>query len=293
MDRMPRVLVRGRRIVEWLVVVVALVVAIPLAAWWGQDRLIFFPQPLVDTAHLPAHAQPLDLVSSDGTRLFGYRIVHEGRAPALLYYGGNAEEISYTLADGRWPAGWTIAGLNYRGYGKSGGKPGERELVADGLALFDAMAARPDVDPQRIVVVGRSLGTGVAARVAALRPVAGAILISPYDSLVAIGRQHYPWLPVDWLLRHRFDSGAAVTAVEAPLLTIVGTADSIVTVPRSQALHDAWAGPKRWVAIEGAGHNDLGAHPVFWQAVERFLGERTAVPAAREGRRLPGATSAG
>jgi pimeloyl-ACP methyl ester carboxylesterase len=262
----------GRRIVEWLILLVAIGVGIPAAAWFAQEHLIFFPQPLAGTGHLPAGAKPLSLVAADGTRLAGFEIPgSESPSPVLLYFGGNAEEISWSLADRRWPRGWTIAGLNYRGYGQSEGKPGERELVADGLALFDAIAARSDVDRQRIVVVGRSLGTGVAARVAAERPVAGAILISPYDSLVEVGRAHYPWLPVDWLLKHRFDSKAAVKAANVPMLAIVGSADGIIPASRSKALFDAWPGPRSWLAIEGAGHPDLGATHPFWDGIANFV----------------------
>ena len=258
---------------EWLIVVAALVIGIPAAAWLSQERLIFFPQPLTDTTHLPAHAKPLDVVAADGTRLAGFQIAGAARpAPVLLYFGGNADEISWTLADPRWPKAWTIAGLNYRGYGRSEGKPGEQALVADGLALFDAMAARADVDPKRIVVMGRSLGTGVAARVAAERPVAGAVLVSPYDSLVELGRGHYPWLPVSWLLRHRFDSLAAIKEARVPMLAIVGTADGIIPLSRSRALYDAWPGPKHWVALEGAGHNNVSMAVEFWEGIGRFLG---------------------
>jgi pimeloyl-ACP methyl ester carboxylesterase len=265
---------KGRRIVEWLLIVAALVIGVPAAAWLSQEKLIFFPQPLTDTRHLPARAKPLDVVAADGTKLAGFVIPGTGEpAPLLLYFGGNAEEISWTLADVRWPRAWTIAGLNYRGYGRSEGRPGEPQLVADGIALFDAMAARSDVDARHIVVVGRSLGTGVATRVAAARPVAGAVLISPYDSLVEVGRRHYPYLPVSWLLNHRFDSLAAAREVRVPLLTIVGSADSIIPAGRSRALHDAWSGPKTWYVVEGAGHNDLGTTQAYWEAIARFLGE--------------------
>jgi hypothetical protein len=262
----------GRRTLEWLVAFAAILVGLPAAAWFGQDRLIFFPQPGSGTSRLPAGTERLEVTARDGTRLAGFLVPRGARpAPALLYFGGNAEEISWTLADDRWPRGWTVAGVNYRGYGTSEGRPGERELLDDGLAAFDALAGRPDVDARRIVVVGRSLGTGVAVHVAAARPVAGAILISPFDSLVAVGRMHYPWLPVDWLLRHRFDSAALAPSVGVPMLTIVGAADGIIPPVRSRALFDAWAGPGTWVAIPGADHNDLGSTPDFWAPIATFV----------------------
>ena len=257
---------------EWLVAFAAILVGLPAAAWFGQDRLIFFPQPGSGTSHLPAGTEPLQVVARDGTRLAGFLVPRGARpAPALLYFGGNAEEISWSLADDRWPRGWTVAGVNYRGYGTSEGRPGERELLDDGLRVFDALVARPDVDARRIVVVGRSLGTGVAVHVAAARPVAGAILISPFDSLAAVGRTHYPWLPVDWLLRHRFDSAALAASVAVPMLAIVGAADGIIPPARSRALFDAWAGAATWVAIPGADHNDLGSTPAFWAPITTFV----------------------
>jgi pimeloyl-ACP methyl ester carboxylesterase len=104
--------------------------------------------------------------------------------------------------------------------------------------------------------------------------VAGAVLVSPYDSLAAVGRKHYPWLPVSLLLRHRFDALPDAKRNQMPLLVIVGESDSIIPPERSRALYDAWAGPKTWLAVPGADHNDLGGDDVFWPGVVRFLAER-------------------
>jgi pimeloyl-ACP methyl ester carboxylesterase len=214
-------------------------------------------------------------LAADGARLRGWVVKGaDARAPAVIYFGGNAEEISWTLADAHWPSQWTIVGLNYRGYGASEGTPGERALTADALAIYDAVTRREDVDPRRIVVFGRSLGTAIAVHLAAERTVAGAVLVSPYDSLTEIGKRHYPWLPVSWLLRHRFDALADAMRSRMPLLAIVGGADSIIPPERSRALFDAWAGPKTWQAVPGADHNDLGSDDVFWPSVARFLAER-------------------
>jgi len=260
---------------EWIVLVAAILLGVPAAAWFAQDRLIFFPQPVVSTARLPAEAKSLEIVATDGTRLRGWmRAASVTPAPVVLYFGGNAEEVSGTLADWRWPRDWGIVAINYRGYGASEGTPGESALVADALVIYDGIAARPDVDARRIVAFGRSLGTGVAVKLAAARPVAGAILVSPYDSLVELGRTHYPWLPVSWLLRHRFDSTADARRVQVPLLAIVANDDSIVPVERSRALYDAWAGPKSWLVVPATDHNTLSGPDVFWNGVARFLAAR-------------------
>lgn len=261
---------------EWIALVAAILLGVPAAAWFAQDRLIFFPQPVVSTAHLSADATPLEIVATDGTRLRGWiRVASATPAPVVLYFGGNAEEVSGTLADPRWPRDWTIVAINYRGYGASEGTPGESALVADALVIYDGIAARPDIDARRIVAFGRSLGTGVAVKLTAARPVAGVILASPYDSLVELGRTHYPWLPVSWLLRHRFDSDADARRAQVPLLAIIADDDSIIPRERSQALYDAWTGPKSWLVVPATDHNTLSVPEVFWGGVGRFLAART------------------
>ena len=240
-----------------------------------QDRLIFFPQPVASTAHLPADTETLEIMAADGTKLRGWiRAASVTPAPVVVYFGGNAEEVSGTLIDPRWPRDWSIVAMNYRGYGASEGAPGESALVADALVIHDTIAGRPDVDARRIVVFGRSLGTGVAVQLAAARPVAGVILASPYDSLVELGHTHYPWLPVSLLLRHRFDSAADAGNVRAPMLAIVADHDSIIPIARSRALYDAWAGPKAWVVVPGTDHNTLGIPSSLWESVAVFLAAR-------------------
>jgi len=261
---------------EWIIVLVVIVLGVFAAAWLGQERMIFFPQPVGANVRLPARASALEVVAADGTRLRGWIVPGAAPAPrpAVIYFGGNAEEVSWTLSDARWPREWTIVGVNYRGYGTSEGKPGEAALKADALSIYDAIARREDVDARRIVVFGRSLGTGIAVHVATERPVARVVLASPYDSFVALGRKHYPWLPVSLLLRHRFYAAADATRCRMPLLAIVGEYDTIIPADRSRALYDAWAGPKTWLTVPGADHNDLGDAEAFWAGVARFLEEQ-------------------
>src|SRR5438034_11673089 len=118
---MPAVSPRWRRhVMEWLIVIAVIALGVPAWAWFSQERMIFFPQAVVSTAHLPARAAPLEVVAADGTRLRGWIIAGTAApAPVVMYFGGNAEEVSWTLADAHWPREWTLVGVNYRGYGAS------------------------------------------------------------------------------------------------------------------------------------------------------------------------------
>jgi pimeloyl-ACP methyl ester carboxylesterase len=256
----------------WLALAAVVVLAVPACFWIGQEKLIFFPQPIVSTSHLPPHAQALSMRVADGTVLHGWIVpAATTPAPAVLYFGGNGEEVSWMVADPRWPRDVTVAALNYRGYGASEGKPSADHLKADAILLFDLVAARPDVDAARIATFGRSLGTAVATHVAAQRPVARVVLVSPYDSLAAVGQGHYPFLPVSLMLRHRFAPIEEASDCRMPLLAVVAPRDSIIPVAHSRALFDAWAARKEWVEIASADHNSLGASRETWSAVSTFL----------------------
>lgn len=192
------------------------------------------------------------------------------RSPLLIYFGGNAEEVSAMLADRERLAGWGLLLVNYRGYGASGGQPSQAALQHDALVLYDWARARPEVDASRIVAWGRSLGSGVAVHLAAQRPLAGVVLLSPYDSLAAVAQGHYPWVPVRWLLRHPFDAAALAPAVRAPLLALAMAGDDIVPVEHARRLVAAWGGPRQLLVFDEGDHNRL-PQEAYWSAIDAFL----------------------
>ena len=247
-----------------------------------QEHLIFLRQPLADVDWRAIRELPdtteIEVTASDGTRLHGWlRHRVEATSPhgLVIYFGGNAEEVSGHIHDAEAFAPWSVAAFNYRGYGLSEGRPSETALVADALVIRDWLAQREDIDPRRIVVLGRSLGSGVAVQLAAIRPVRAVVLVSPYDSLRSLARKQYPFVPVSLLLRHPFDSLARAPGIETPLLVVAGERDRLVPPAFSRRLHDAWAGPKRWALIEDADHNDLHARPGYWPAIRDFLATLT------------------
>ena len=251
----------------------ALAIGLTLLIYALQDRLIFHPQPGPPAA---AGAESLFIDAADGTRLHAWHVKGPPDAPLVLYFGGNAETVSWMVAQARQRAphvAWLL--VDYRGYGSSAGSPSEKALVGDALAWYDH--ARPK-SAGPIYVFGRSLGSGVAVQLAAARSVAGVILVAPYDSMVELGRHHYPLLPVRWMLKHPFESLRHAPAVAAPLLCLVAQHDQIIPVVHSRRLYDAWKGPKRWVELLGAGHNSTDGAAEFWDAIADFLKKKNEPP---------------
>ncbi len=152
---------------------------------------------------------------------------------ALIYFGGNAEDVSYSLPDlaAAFPKR-ALYLMNYRGYGGSTGKPTETALVADAVALFDKVQA----EHKNVVVVGRSLGSGVAIQLASLRPVARLVLVTPYDSIEELAAQRFRYFPVRWMLLDKFDSGKIAPRIAAPTLLIAAEHDEVIPRASTEAL---------------------------------------------------------
>lgn len=193
----------------------------------------------------------------------------------MLYFGGNAEEVSWMIeavqADAPG-ASWML--MDYRGYGQSAGAPSEKALVADAIALYDHAVKQLGTDPAQVYAFGRSLGSGVAVALAAERPLAGLILVTPFDSLAAVAKRYYWYLPIDWMLRHRFDSIARAPRMKTPLLCLIAERDEVIPAAHGERLCEAWGGPSRKVLLAQAGHNTVDAHPMYWPSIRAFLEQK-------------------
>jgi hypothetical protein len=258
-----------------LKVAAGVAIGLPLFIYFTQDSLIFYRQPLSEAQRAaiakryPAVKEVM-LEASDGTRLHAWH-VPSASGPLVLYFGGNAEEVSWmidnALASG---AGWLLT--DYRGYGGSGGGPSEASLSADALRWYDY--AEKELKAKEILVFGRSLGSGPAVHLASQRNVAGAILVTPFDSLTAVAKRYYWYLPVDWMLRHRFDSDLLAPKLRTPLLCLIATRDEVIPAVHGERLFEVWGGPKKKVLLQEAGHNSTDAHPLFWSSIRDFIQSR-------------------
>jgi pimeloyl-ACP methyl ester carboxylesterase len=272
---------RWRWLRRALVGVVGLYLVVCLAMLLLQDAFVFHPT-TPDAEDVPAqHAahpgQPLE-VAVDGAVLHGVLLpgVGEGPRPTLLYFGGNAERVRRRAHDRAWARelGWNLALVSYRGYDDSTGSPSAEALLQDAVAVHDALAARPDVDREHIVTWGNSLGSGIAARVARERELAGVILVMPYARLSDIAADLYPWLPVRWLFRHEIDTLTDAPGITEPVLVIHGEKDALIPPDHGRRLVEAWGGPAHLELVAGATHDDLGRRSELRGAIEAFLRER-------------------
>jgi len=222
-----------------------------------QRSLIYFPQP-----RSPASGAALLTLETPGGAGQVLVTARPRSGPeALLYFGGNAEDVAASLPglSAAFPA-HALYLLHYRGYGGSAGRASEAALVADALALFDKVSA----DHRDIVVVGRSLGSGVAVHLASVRPVARLVLVTPYDSLQELAAQRFPCLPVRWLLFDKFESWRYAQHIAAPTLVLAAEHDEVIPRASTEALYRRFAaGVASFEVVPGTGHNTISDAPGY------------------------------
>jgi len=228
--------------------------ALCLALFLGQRSFLYYPH-----AKSAADDNTLTL-NIDGERVLVTTRARPG-SEAVIYFGGNAEDVSHTIPTltDAFPDR-SLYAMNYRGYGGSSGKPSESALIADALALFDRVHA----DHPHIVVIGRSLGSGIAVHIASMRPVERLVLVTPYDSLADIAAIHFPYFPVRWLLLDKFESGRYAPKVTAPTKMIAAQNDDIIPLASTEALHRHLPQSLATLTvIKGVGHNNISDSPEY------------------------------
>ena len=225
-------------------------------------------------------------LDTDGNWLGWHQGAPEASRRVLVMHGnaGQALDRSYwsRLFGGLHESGpWEVLVLEYPGYGPRPGTPSEQSLRDAALQAMDLLQAQR---PGPVLLLGESLGSGVAAHVAAARPetVAGLLLVTPFASLGAVAQHHMPFLPVSLLLRDRFDSLALLTGFDGPMVIVTGSADSIVPEHLALPLQAAHRGKLLHWSQPGAGHNTIDVDPraAGWREIDAFLAAHLPGPGA-------------
>lgn len=206
----------------------------------------------------------------EGADLHGW-FYERRKKPLIIYYGANTEDVSDEL--------WWMQGLkkyafllvNYRGYGLSTGKPAEKECVSDALAVLDRILKETRRSAGDVILIGRSLGTGVATQVAAQRPVGRLILITPYDSIESVAKRHFWFMPVSRYLTDHWNSISHAARVKAKTTLIVASKDGIIPPVHAKELQKSFMRKVNYVEIPGANHMDIVSNPGFASAFAEAL----------------------
>ncbi|MFC1744883.1 alpha/beta hydrolase [Candidatus Riflebacteria bacterium] len=258
-------------------ILLMLVIMVYPFLYFFQESLIFISRSMdpgilqwAKSAHPDAE---ITFTTPDGIKLHGW-LVKNSKAkqlPLVIYFGGNAEEVTGFLQFNNYFKDWALLLVNYRSYGLSEGKPGQDALFKDALHIFDEMAKREDIDAKRILAFGRSLGCGVAVHLASKKPLKGIILVSPYDSITKVAQAAYFYAPVSLLLKHPFECLSMAPLIKIPLLGLYAKFDEVISSRHSKRLIEAWGGAKETAEIENYYHNTITDSKKYWQVITKFM----------------------
>ena len=248
---------------------------IVVASMFMENQLIFFPSRYPAGEWEPAGIKYEDawFTSEDGVKLHGWYVPCEKSRAVILFCHGNAGNITHragVLEILHDYVGASVMIFDYRGYGRSEGKPSGDGVLSDARAARAWLAEREKIPENEIVLLGESIGGAVAADLAARDGAKGLVLESTFDALPEVAAFHYPWLPVRWAMRTRLDSASIINKYKGPLLQSHGDADRIVPMRFGRRLFDAAGGPKQFLKLPGHGHND--PMPMeYYDALSSFL----------------------
>lgn len=227
----------------------------------SQRSYIYYPtNRIADVPAFTLHRSDADIIVSTNS-------LKSNRA--VLYFGGNAEDVSQSIAllSQAFPNA-SVYAMHYRSYGGSTGTPSERNLVADGIGLFNLVAKTHP----HISIVGRSLGSGIAIQVAASRPIERLVLVTPYNSIAELADERFKLFPTRLILRDKYESWRYVNQIHAPTMFIIAANDQIIPNHSSQKLAKAFpAGSVDLVMIPNTDHNNVSDSPVYLAALSGRL----------------------
>lgn len=269
---------------SWLISLATLAsiayLAIAIGMYSYQRKLMYLPNSPVS---IPPHIaltgfDDIRFTTSDGETLQAWYLEAKKDQPTILFFHGNAGSIAERIERLAYyqTQGYGALFVSYRGYGKSTGKPTETGLVADALASYDWLTQK-GLSAQNILVVGESLGAAVSVRLAMQRSIKALIIEAPFTSTIDVAKSTYWWLPIELLMKDRFETIKIIDQIKVPLLIVHGDMDEVTNVEQGRKLYEKAGHPKTLKIIEGVNHNDLFVESV-WQLETDFIEAVMAAP---------------
>ena len=265
-----------RMLSSLVVIVAAFCIGVLSLLYVFQEKMIFFPgKRIVDTPEtIGLQYEDVYLVTDDNIRIHGWYVPHADAKATVLFFHGNAGNISHRLDSISifHELDLSVFIIDYRGYGKSAGRPSEHGTYRDALAAWNYLVDERRLRPDEIIVFGRSLGGGVAAGLAARVSPAAVILESTFTSIKELGKHYYPYLPVSWIARVRYPVDEDISSFNCPVLVIHSHEDDVVPFRHGQRLFATAREPKMFLPISGD-HNTgfLLSGDVYVEGMKRFL----------------------
>jgi fermentation-respiration switch protein FrsA (DUF1100 family) len=261
----------------WRVVRIPVLVylGVCLVLWRLENSMVFQPTTAKqgwEPAPIP-EIEDVELTSGDGTRIHAWFCPHPTATHAVLYCHGNAGNLSHrggSIIKLRDILQASVLIFDYPGYGKSGGRPTEKGCYLAAEAAYDWLTTAKRFAGRNVLLYGGSLGGAVAMDLAARKPCRAVVLVKAFTSAPDVGAGMFPWLPVRWLMRNRFDNLAKLGACQVPVFIVHGDADSVVPYAHSLRLFEAANEPKGFLSLPGHDHNDF-LPADFFVALNAFL----------------------
>jgi len=255
--------INGKRMVSFIVTVSISYLVMCLLLFIFQRQMIYFPTSEVNIPDV-AHT----VLDTGETRIKIWTL-NAGKEKALIYFGGNAENVAYNINDfGTLFADHTVYLVNYRGYGGSSGLPDEEGIYSDALLVYDHFTKHHT----GFSVMGRSIGAAVATYLASKRKLDKLILVTPFDSAVNVGKKIYWFFPIDLILKERLDSAGRATDITTDTLIIVAANDRIIPYENTDNLIQAFNKTEPEIAtLDDVGHNTVHLHPDYQKIITAFM----------------------
>lgn len=242
-----------------------------------QDDLLFHPQPntLQEVSEILKATPDFDTLSfvmKDGNRACGYisKDTVKEKLPLVLYFGGNAEEVSHLSDYKKYFSNTVMVLMNYRSFGLSQGVISEKTMFSDALEVYDKLKNNPEIDTNKIIVIGRSIGTGVATYLSSQRKTNATVLITPYENMIDVAFEKYPFVPISLLIKHRFESDKYAPTITSPMLALISSNDQVIPKHHAYKLKEAWKGKTEALEVN-EDHNSIMRNEEVWKKIEVFV----------------------